>query len=298
MSEPHASPLSPPMPFGQLLDEAMKQTRRHFRQIYPPVAIPLALVALGMGVIQAINLQNLSTLSTGNPFALSLDTVALAFVALILMSIGFMALQVAAVEAAAGRPVDLRRAWSFACQPAVLGTLLLQGLAILASVIACLLPVLYVFPLFAFTGVVMAAENLFGTRALGRSAELTRYNPRRQFVETPMVKILAVMVLSIVISWLVSLLVVLPFQASMFVDIFRQAAGGETEPLRGMAQWGWIQLIPQLLQSLISTAVYLYLSFCFALLFFDTRKEGTDLTAAVDAVFQPPAPPPFGGSRP
>ena len=43
MTEP-ALGLTGPMPFRLILDEAIRQARRHFRAIYPSVAIPVAVV--------------------------------------------------------------------------------------------------------------------------------------------------------------------------------------------------------------------------------------------------------------
>lgn len=302
MPEPYASPLSPPMPFGQLLDEAMKRTRRHFREIYPGFAIPLLLLSVTLGVLQALNFQQISGSIESGSLPGSCGMLVTILIGSFLLAVGFLALQVATTDAAAGRPVDLGRAWRFAFRPSVLVTVLLQVVAYVIAFFLCILPLFYVVPLLAFTTVIMAEENRFGFQALGRSAELTRYNPRRQFADTPMVKILGVLVINVLIGMAVGLVVALPFQAPMYLDLFRQAASGDTNAMGSMVKWSWIQLIPQALNSLVTTALYLYTSFSFALLFFDTRnrKEGTDLHAAVDAVFQAPPPPPLppGGYRP
>jgi hypothetical protein len=84
----------------------------------------------------------------------------------------------------------------------------------------------------------------------------------------------------------VTIVVALPFQLPMLVDIFRSAAAGE-DPTERVGSWLWLQVPGQLLGALASTAVYLYMSFGVSLLFYDTRgrKEGTDLASAIDEVF-------------
>ena len=60
-----------------------------------------------------------------------------------------------------------------------------------------------------------------------------------------------------------------------------------------MAKWIWLQIPSQILQMLVTVAVYSYSSFGFALLFFDARgrKEGSDLATEINSVFGPSGPP-------
>ena len=60
MTGPEAAPtpLAPSLPFRQILDEAVRQTRRHFRRIYPYVAIPLVLVAGSVPLAQGLLYRN------------------------------------------------------------------------------------------------------------------------------------------------------------------------------------------------------------------------------------------------
>jgi len=281
------------MPFSLILDEAMRRVRRHFRAIYPAVAIPLTILATATAVLQALWFRRMtSETGSDNPFGFSFGTVAVAMLSGAILGIGVIALQKAAVDAVAGRPIDMKGAWRFAVRPAVLGTLLLQGLAIVASAVLCFFPILYVAPLLSLTGPIMADENVFGGTALSRSAELTRYNPQNRFLETPLVKALALIVVAVLISYAVGLLVAIPFQIPMLIDIFKQAASGKEPNMGAMTKWLWLQAPAQALQTLANVAIYLYSSFGFALLFFDTRnrKEGSDLAAEIDTVFGPGAP--------
>jgi hypothetical protein len=280
------------MPFTRLLDEAMRLVRRNFRAMYPSVAIPLAVMAAISGVLQALLMQNMTTENIGlGQVGFTCGTYVVMLVQIFVMLVGFVALQKAAVDVAAGRPIDMKGSWRFATRSSVLGTLMLQGLAIAGSTLACVVPVFYVAPLLSLVGAIMAAENIFGAKALSRSSELTRYNPQNRFLKTPLVKALGLIVVTAVISYALAFVVVLPFQIPMYWDIFKQAASGE-EPMGAMAKWLWIQIPSQILQMLASVAVYTYSSFGYALLFFDARnrKEGSDLAAEINTVFGPGAP--------
>jgi hypothetical protein len=282
-----------PMPFRLLLDEAMRQVRHRFLAIFPAVAIPVAVLATAISVAQALWFSRLrETAGTPRTPELSPDVIVLTLVYLAVLVVAYNAMQVAAVDALNGRPVDMRRAWRFTVQGRVLGTLFLWYAATFLSILCCCVPVLYVIPLLSFVAAVMVDEGRFGTAALSRSAELARYNPERRFVDNPLVKALAVTFVGILLSYLLGILVSLPFQIPMWVDMFRSAAEGQDMSER-MPTWLWLQVPAQFLNALASTAVYLYVCFGIALLFFDTRgrREGTDLRSDIEAMF-PAAPPP------
>lgn len=288
-----------PMPFLMLLDEAMRRTRAHLRAIFPAVALPIAILTTLLQVGQIISLRGI--LNAGNrPTALSLLwTPWFLLVALILAAVSALAYtagQVAALDALSGRPVDMGRAWRFAAQPAVWGTLFLSALFLFLSFLACVVPLLYVAPLLSFAVPAMVEEGVFGMAALSRSAELTRYNPSRQLTDSPIVKILVLMLVSTLISYLAGLLVTLPFQLPMFIDVFRHALSGDQDVQSAMSRWLWLQVPAAFLSSLVRVAVYLYTAFGIGMLFFDVRgrKEGSDLRSQIDSVFGgPPSPPPL-----
>lgn len=297
MTDPTAPPQGP-LPFTVLLDEALRLTRRHFRAIFPAVALPVALLTAIVAVVQAFSFQNLlggGKIQDLSPLAMWSPLVILTAVLLaVIAALAYVAGQRAALDALAGRPIDMTQAWGFAARPAVWGTCLLSGLAVLASFVLCILPVFYVAPLLSFVVPVMAEERRFGTGAISRSAELARFNPSRQLGEHPIIKILLLMLVTTLISYMAGLLVALPFQIPMFIDLFRKAmAGQENDIASSMGRWIWLQVPAQFLSALARMAIYIYSAFGIALLFADIRgrKEGVDLRPEIDALF--PAPPPL-----
>jgi hypothetical protein len=294
MTEP-ALGLTGPMPFRLILDEAIRQARRHFRAIYPSVAIPVAVVTTAMAVAQAFFFSNITESAGAMPLFWSPGMILLMLANMAILFVAFNAMQVAAVDALSGRPVDMKRAWRFTVQLRVLGTLFLNFAATLLSFVLCCFPVLYVAPMLALVPPVMVEEGRFGGEALSRSAELTRHNPDRRFLETPLVKVFLFLLVGILLSYAVGMVVALPFQIPMWIDMFRSAAQGEEVLVQRMPTWIWLQTPAQFLNALASTAVHLYVCFGIALLFFDARarKEGSDLRSEIDSVF-PGAPPPQG----
>ncbi len=282
-----------PMPFRLILDEAIRQARRHFRALYPWVAIPLAVGTTLTAAAQAVWLSRL----TADPGSLRMPFWApqiylLALVNAGLLTIAVMALQVGTIDALTDRPVDMKRAWRFALQGKVLIVLLLCGAMEIASVMCCCIPALFVVPLLSFVSPVMAQEGRFGFDAISRSSDLAMYDPGRGFFERPWVKVLLFLVVGVLLSWVLGLLVALPFQIPMWIDMFRSAAAGE-EVVQRMPTWLWLQVPAQFLNALVSSAIYLYMGFGISLLYFDTRarKEGADLLGEIDAIFGGPPPP-------
>ncbi len=299
MSEP-VSRLSGPMHIFLLLDEGLRLTRAHIRAIFPAVALPVALISTAAGVVQALDVRSLAKGAAPSPFMFWTPQVFLLAGLLLLLSVvAYVAGQVAALDALAGRPVDMGRAWRLALRPSVWGTLLLSFLAILLAFLCCVLPVFFVAPLLAFAVPVMVEESRSGPGALTRSAELAMFNPSRRLAEHPIVKVLLLMFVTTLISYLAGLLVALPFQLPMFIDAFRRALAGNQDVTSVMARWVWLQIPAQFLSSLARTAIYIYTAFGMALLYADVRgrKEGVDLRPEIDALF-PAAPPAAPASAP
>jgi hypothetical protein len=296
MTEPGFGPPGP-MPFRLLLDEAIRQARRHFRAIYPSVAIPVAILATSIGVAQALWFSRVTESAGTLTSPWSPEMILLTVAYLGLLFVAFNAMQVAAIDALSGRPVSMGRAWRFTAQGRVLGTLFLWYAATLLSLICCCFPALYVAPLLSLVPPVMVDEGRFGADALSRSAELTRHNPDRRFLETPLVKVFLLLLVGGLLGYLVGIVVSLPFQIPMWVDMFRSAIRGE-DIVQRMPRWLWLQVPGQFLNALAATAVHLYVCFGIALLFFDARgrKEGSDLRSQIDSMF--PAPPPSPGEQP
>jgi hypothetical protein len=276
-----------PMPFLVLLDEALRQARRTFRAIYPRVAIPVTLAAALVSLIQASWFSRLTgdIANLRTPFW-SPAYIGLTLVYSLLLMIAYNTMQVAAVDAVAGRPVDMKRAWRFTIQGRVLLTLFLWYLVTFAAVICCCLPAVVVGPLLAFAPAVMADEGRYVGDALSRSADLTWNHPPGRWTEMALLKVIVLFLVGVLLAYLIGILVSLPFQLPMYIDMFRKAAAGEDIVPR-MATWVWLQVPAQILNALASTAVYLYLCFGTALLFFDTRdrREGADLRSQIDSMF-------------
>jgi len=289
-----------PVPFTVLLDDAVRWTRRFLRVIYPPIAIPAAVLA-GLVAAAQVAWQPSQPMAAADPWQ-SLVRVYTMLAALLpymlLIGLLYAAMTVAAVDAVAGRAVDARRALRFVVGHRALGTLLLAFLCEGAALIACGLPALYVWPLLRMTLPAMAAEGVTGAAALRRSAELARHNPRRRFLTSPLVKILALMLVVPVISLLATAVLQLPMMLVQTLVFMRRAASGEDFP-GWFSSFLWLQVPLRCLASLIVSAVYLYASFATALLFFDlrARREGDDLRLAIAGMTgagpEPPPPSPL-----
>jgi hypothetical protein len=278
-----------PMPFRILIDDALRQARRHFRAIYPSVAIPVVVFGTLVAVVQALLLPRLQ--SSAAAFNGALVIYPLALINFGLLIVAFMAMMGGVMDALRGQAIDMRRAWRFAAQGRVLGTLVLWYAAGLVSLLCCCVPALFVGPATAFVPLVMLDEGRYGFGAFSRSIELALHDPASQVFKRPLLKVLLLLVVIVIVSSLLSLLVALPFQIPMYLDMFRRMSAGE-DPMQGISGWIWLQVPAQFLAGLVSTAVYLYLGFGLALLFFDTRgrREGTDLRSEIDAVFGGPPP--------
>jgi hypothetical protein len=292
-------PFTPPgpMPFRLLIDEAMRLTRRHFRTIYLPVAIPVAVVSTISSAFQVSWLSG-AMKNLGSPQLLVdpwywLAVLTTAFIVIV----AYNTVQTAAVFAVSGLPVDVRRSWRFTFQGRVLLTLGLWLVLVLGSFLCCCLT-LVVVPLLAFLVPVMVDEGRFGFQAVSRSIELTRHKPPGGWGESPIVKVFLLLFVGTLLAYLVGLVVAIPFQLPMYIDMFRKAVAGQDFGQR-MSSWMWLQVPAQFLNTLASIAVYLYVAFGIALLFYDTRgrAEGTDLRAEIESSFPnsplpAPAPPP------
>jgi hypothetical protein len=301
--EPAVEPVRPgPMPFLSLLDEAIRRLRPHLRAIFPSVAVPVAVLATVLQVVQILGLRGIlgQEGALANPTLLwTPEVLLIALVLVAVSSVAYVAGQVAALDALTGRPIDMGRSWRFALRMPVWWTLLLSGAAICASLLLCVVPVLYVAPLVSFAVPAMVEEGVFGFAALSRSAELANFNPGRRLTGSPILKILALMLVTTVISYLAGLVVTLPFQVPMFIDIFRNLLSGDRDVQSALSRWLWLQVPAVFLGSLVRTAVYLYTAFGIGMLYFDVRgrREGGDLRAEIDALFPgplpgPPPPPP------
>lgn len=284
-----ALPPAQPLPFRLLLDEAVRQTRRHFGRIYPAVAIPLAFLAGLVPLSQWLLFRAHATSAGSGPSPASTvpGVAALGLVMVAWMTVYFVGYGVllgAAVDALAQREVLMGRTWLFMLRPRAFGTLLLAAVTTGLGFVLCIVPGIYLGLLFSFTVPVMADEGLFGIGAMRRSAQLARHNPQRGLDADPRFKVFIILFVGTLLGYVVSLTVQLPMMIVQQVMMFRDIAGGQRmDPAVMMARMTWLQVPSQVFSMLANTAVHLYACFGLALLYVDVkrRKEGVDLEAAV-----------------
>jgi len=278
-----------PLPFRLLLDEAVRQSRRHFRRIYPAVAIPLALVAGLVPLSQWLFFRTITTAGRSGPSAGVMIRGMVGFWLVMMLYLaaywlGYLVLFGSAIDALAQRPLSMAYQWRRVLRPAVFGTLLLSTVVTVAGFMACILPGIYLGLLFSLTLPVIVDDGLLGTAAMRRSAELTRYNPQGALDADPRFKVFVVLFVGTLLGYVIGTVVQLPMIVVQQVMMLRETAGGrQTDPGVLMAKLTWLQVPSQILAMLTSTAVHLYVCFGLALLYVDVkrRREGVDLEAAV-----------------
>jgi len=292
---PEPIEVSQPLPLRLLLDEAVRKARQHFRAMYLAVALPLALVWGLFPLVQHRWFRGLAG-ADANPGEMwpglaALMVASFGFIAL--QALGAGALFVGAIDALAGREIQMSRAWRTILRPEVLGTLLVKGLLLALGFACCALPGVYLYLQWCFAVPVMADEGRFGFSALGRSGELTAYNPQGGFGTDPKLKAFVVVFVGGLLGYMVNMAMTLPLIVVQQVMMFRALAGGRRpDPAALMEETIWLQVPTQILAVLAQTAVEVYVVFGLALLFFDIRrrKEGQDLEAAIGALAARDAP--------
>ena len=273
-----------PLPLRLLLDEAIRLGRRHWRDVGLPTSVVLVATSVAAVLAQFAFFRSLASSEAGIAGCLA------GVIVLPAVAVGWLAqaaMTVAAVDVVAGRPVDLRRSWRFILRPRAIGTLLLTGLAIGVAAVCCFFPALYVAPMLCLVLPAMVDEGRFGFAALARSAELTRYNPGRAFVDNPITRAFLLFVFGWFLSALFSLPTQMPFMAVKMVLQFRNIGlEGATRFDPGDPVWLWLDVPGAVLGGLVSALAALFITMALALLFFDCRwrREGSDLEAAIEAV--------------
>src|SRR5215469_4638697 len=268
-----------PMPFRVLLDEAMKLMRRHFRAIYPAVAIPLAVVSTLSLAVQLRWMRGVTSAGSARPDITSgcLSYILTILLALAVQGLAYSVLTSACVDGATGRPIDMGAKWSFVFKPDTLGTLILMFLAIAAGFICLFLPGLYIGLMLSFVIPVMAVEGLRGGSALGRSWRLMRYNPHRRFFDNPATKIFVLYLVGALMTYAISFVIALPFTAMQGYRMARSVASGQAAGAQALyGPMFWWQIPNAVLSSLVSTGIGVFTSFGLVLLYQDVvrRKEG------------------------
>jgi hypothetical protein len=286
---PAEAVLAEPMPFRILLDEAWKQAKRHFRVLYWPIAVPLALVQVAVVVVNAEATRNVVNRLEDDPMAvlgIYLLLLPILLLSMLIFSLVYGVMGTCATDAAAGREPRIKDALRFTLRPRMLFSLWGAGVFTLLGLMCCILPGLYLALIWGFLVPVMAEEGLFLSAAFGRSRALARYNPQRQLASSPMLKIFVLLIVGYMLSTAVSMVVQGPFIIAQQIVMFRElAAGGDPTVAMTDARLQLLQVPGAFLGSLAQTAVMLYLSFGISLLYFDVRRrsEAFDLEAAIDA---------------
>ena len=275
-----------PISFRLLLDRIVVPARRHFKQLFLPIAVPLALSGVLATVLQIGWIEALvGGGDLGQILPMFGAIVLMVITILAIYGLGFSALVVASTDAVAERPIDMKRAWSFAFRPRVFGTLVVVALASGLSLIMCVIPALYVIPILALTLPVMIEEDVYGWAAIRRSARLAHHNPTPSWADSAWLQILVFLMVGMVINYAVNLTVQLPFVAVQQIMVLRDAATGQVgDPATLMTSALWLQAPAQVLSACATAATWLYWTFGLSLLYREIRrrKEGGDLRRAID----------------
>jgi len=272
------------VPFRLLIDRIVEPARRHMRAVFLPVALPLAIAGALAGIAQVAMLKGLGADPTASlPFLLG--TIVLSIVYIVIYYFAYAAVTVAAMDAAAGRPVDMARAWRFPFRPMVFVTLGVTFVAGLISAMMCIAPALYVVPILSFVLPTMVDEETVGSAAIRRSIELSHFNPRRRLVDYPWVKIGVFILIAWTVTYALTMVVQLPFVFVQQFLFFRDVLGGGSPASfeSAMSAQGWLQLPANVLGAFTTTIGWFYMAFGLAVLFQETRrqKEGQDLERAI-----------------
>lgn len=282
------------MPTRRLVDEAARLTRLQLRTVFVPMSLVMVLVMVALVALQTAYYRGVLTSFEGGEPDLELGCglmalVVLGFLVLLLfLAQLYLVLSVVAVDVAAGRAVDLRRSWRFSLQLKVIGTWVLTSICVFAAMMVCFFPALYVAPLLCLVVPAMVEEGRFGGAALGRSAELIRFNPRRRFADNGLTRGFLLLLTWYLVSSMLNLPTQMPFQAVKMFLMFRNAATEITDlTTPGMVA---LDLGSAVFGSLAAVMAALMLSIGTALLFFDARhrREGDDLEGEIEAVERRP----------
>lgn len=165
------------MSFGEILDAGFRLLRDHallLVGIAAVVYLPLALVSAFVGVADPL---------TVSPLTIAVTVVLMVVLVIVAMPIITAGITHALGELYLGRPVTLSDSLQagLAILLPLMGTWILAGLAVLGGVLLLIVPGIYLALAFMLLTQVMVLENVFGTRALGRSRELMRGHMLRGF---------------------------------------------------------------------------------------------------------------------
>ncbi len=269
--------------FREILDQAISLLRTNLRSYLLPYAL---IFGVATAALTAVQLGWMGSLMFPGNVGATIDwqlfggfgcVMALFWLFYFGLQTG---LAIGAVSLVAGR--SSKGSFAAAFKPKIYGTVFLSGIAIVISALFCFFPVLYVAPALAFIVPVMTEESRFGFEAFSGSHELARYNPRKNFLDTPMVRVLGLFLVTILVSWLLSMVIALPLMVLQQIAIFEQVVQeeGNVGAVPGLL---WLQVPGQFLTAAAQTAANAFAAIAIALIYFDVRKrrDGADLEQAI-----------------
>lgn len=275
--------------FRLFLDRIIPAARPHLRAIFPTIVLPLISMAIVVAFAQGFWMRSLLTLDaesfSSDFFMRSFLLGIVFFVFALIYLLAYMALGVASMDAVAGRPLEMGRAWRFAVRGRTLWTLVLMMIALAISVLMCFLPALIVWPLLCLTVPVMVEENRFGLAALKRSAHLVWWNGTGRTVDSNFLQVCVVLFVGWLIQNAVSSLAQAPWMLLQQYWVIRDATGGASDLADPMSVLPplWMQLITQTLAALTAAVTWFYTTFGFSMLYveFHRRRKAPDLEKAI-----------------
>jgi hypothetical protein len=281
------------VPFRLLIDYVPNVARRFVGSYFWPTAVPLLVVGVVAAFAQFHWMKSFldpQTMASGNPFALMAPFFLFMLAAFAIYIQAYLALAVLAVDAVAGRPVSMSRAWRFCMRPTVLGTNVVVGLLVAVSTLMCCVPGLVVAPLLALIIPVMVEEGSVGLGAMSRTVELVRFQGRRGLADSGWAQAFLVLFVGAILSYAASMVTQGPFVLVQQALLIRQTAGGQVADPSAVLGNLWLQVPAQVLGALVTELVWAYWAFGLALLYFETRrrKEAADLEQAITALVTSP----------
>jgi len=261
-----------PLSFGDLFDEVFDLYKRNFlllAGIASVVYIPMAVIQIAAMLLVINPMQKINTSPNAPPHMPSAPTFAMigALAVLMIILIPLAILMQGAITRAISscyidrKPTILETYKSVS--PKILpiaGTSLITGAICLAALILCCLPIIPAAIFLAFVPQVVILEDISYVEAIKRSYQLALYDWPRVF---------AVLILSMVLTWICSCVASLPFTIIQFT---RMAAGN-------MQPSALDQVLQTCSQSLVYAVVQPVALATMVLLYYDirVRKEGFDI---------------------
>ena len=272
-----------PLGLPEILDLPIFVLREHYRHLLPAaIAGSLAATAplMNVGTMTAVR----PNLPLERPFTLALLNFAMAMISGLIALVVNMALIVALRAALEDRPLSIGQVFRAALRPAWLGTLVVAGLLTGLGMLFCLLPGLLAVVYFALIGPAMVYEDCTWGEAMRRSFELVQFNPGKSPGSSTFLRVAAIFLVILLISYALSSLLSLPvaFAAGYkgFQTIIESGSPTMTSPLVNA-----LSLLAQFLAAFVQALTRLYAAGAFTLLYLSVReaREGWELEFAIDS---------------